>query len=139
MPTLRKYKKHKWSKKIHVKSSMENKDGYAMFLGRFQPLHKGHQELFNKTLQEGKKICIMVRDVEVSESNPYTTDDVIKNIEELYKDHLFDGSVMVIPVPDIISVNFGRGVGYDIIEHVPPTEIGAISATKIREQLKNNG
>ena len=39
-------------------------------------------------------------------------------------------------VPDIESVNYGRGVGYDIIEHTPPTEIGEISATKIREKYK---
>jgi hypothetical protein len=30
-------------------------------------------------------------------------------------------------------------VGYDIIEHIPPTEIGEISATKIREELKKEG
>lgn len=137
MSTLRKYKKHKWSKKIHVKSSMKNETGYAMFLGRFQPLHQGHMELFNNVLNEGKNVCIMVRDIEVSESNPYTTEEVIKNIEEVYKNHLFDGSVMVIPVPNITSINFGRGVGYDIIEHVPPTVIGEISATKIRRELKN--
>jgi len=38
-------------------------------------------------------------------------------------------------VPDIESINFGRGVGYDIIEHIPPAEIHDISATKIREQM----
>jgi hypothetical protein len=38
-------------------------------------------------------------------------------------------------VPDISSVNFGRGVGYDIIEHIPPTEVAEISATKIRKEL----
>ena len=41
--------------------------------------------------------------------------------------------VKVIIIPDIESVNYGRGVGYDIIEHVPPSEIGKISATKIRK------
>jgi hypothetical protein len=42
-------------------------------------------------------------------------------------------------IPDICSIEFGRGVGYDIIEHIPPTVIGEISATKIREQLRNEG
>jgi hypothetical protein len=42
-------------------------------------------------------------------------------------------------IPDICSVEFGRGVGYDIIEHIPPTEIGEISATKIREEMRQNG
>ena len=41
----------------------------------------------------------------------------------------------VIIIPDIESVNYGRGVGYDIIEHVPPSDIGEISATKIRKKL----
>jgi hypothetical protein len=38
-------------------------------------------------------------------------------------------------IPDISSIEFGRGVGYDIIEHIPPTEVGDISATKIRKSL----
>ena len=29
--------------------------------------------------------------------------------------------------------NYGRTVGYEVIEHVPPKDIGEISATKIRE------
>lgn len=40
-------------------------------------------------------------------------------------------------IPDVCSVDFGRGVGYDIVEWIPPAEIGEISATKIRESLKN--
>ena len=47
--------------------------------------------------------------------------------------------VKVMVIPDIESVNFGRGVGYDIIEHIPPQEVSEISATKIREQLKQEG
>ena len=43
--------------------------------------------------------------------------------------------VKVIIIPDIESINYGRGVGYDVIEHVPPQEIHDISATKIREQM----
>jgi len=41
-------------------------------------------------------------------------------------------------IPDIESINYGRGVGYNIIEHVPPKNIGEISATKIRESLKKD-
>ena len=47
--------------------------------------------------------------------------------------------VKVIVIPDICSIEFGRGVGYDIIEHIPPQEIHNISATKIREQMKKEG
>jgi hypothetical protein len=45
----------------------------------------------------------------------------------------------VIIIPDISSVEFGRGVGYDVIEHIPPPEIADISATKIREQMIKDG
>jgi hypothetical protein len=42
-------------------------------------------------------------------------------------------------LPDICSVEFGRSVGYDIIEHIPPTEVAEISATKVRKQLRKDG
>jgi hypothetical protein len=41
--------------------------------------------------------------------------------------------VQVMLIPDIESVNYGRGVGYEINEYVPPEDIGDISATRIRE------
>ena len=44
--------------------------------------------------------------------------------------------VQVVIIPDIESVNFGRGVGYEINEFIPPENIGWISATKIRESIK---
>jgi tRNA uridine 5-carbamoylmethylation protein Kti12 len=37
------------------------------------------------------------------------------------------------------SVNFGRGVGYDIIEYLVPEDISSISATKVREQMRKEG
>jgi hypothetical protein len=46
-----------------------------------------------------------------------------------------EGKVMISIIPDIESFNYGRGVGYEVIEHIPPAEIGEISGTKIR----NNG
>jgi hypothetical protein len=59
-------------------------------------------------------------------------------MKELWK-LIGEERVKVIVIPDIESVNFGRGVGYDVIEHVPPQEVSEISATKIREQLKQEG
>ena len=58
----------------------------------------------------------------------------------IFRDDLFEaGRLRVIIIPDIESVNIGRGIGYDVIEHVPPQEIHDISATKIREQMKAEG
>ena len=69
----------------------------------------------------------------LDDKNPYNPLDVKKNIESELKDLIENGRVKVIIIPDIESINYGRGVGYDIIEHVPPSEIGEISATEIRK------
>jgi hypothetical protein len=53
-------------------------------------------------------------------------------------DLIEDNKVRVMIIPDIESINFGRGVGYDVVEHIPPPEIHDISATKIREQMNKN-
>lgn len=52
-----------------------------------------------------------------------------------YSSEVESGKVAVTIIPDICSIEFGRGVGYDIIEHTPPSEIGNISATKIRKEM----
>jgi adenylylsulfate kinase len=129
-----------WDKKIHVESSLERKNGqYAMFIGRWQPLHDGHKAMFQKAMQQGKNVLICVRDGEVNEKNPFTSEQVKENIETNYASFFKQDEVKVMIIPDICSVEFGRGVGYDIIEHIPPSEIADISATKIREQLKQEG
>lgn len=129
-----------WEKIVHVESSLERKPNqYAMFVGRWQPLHSGHKALFQKAMQDGKRVLICVRDGEVNEKNPFTAEQVKENIEMEYASFFEQGEVKVMIIPDICSVEFGRGVGYDIIEHVPPTEVAEISATKIREQLRKDG
>jgi cytidyltransferase-like protein len=129
-----------WSKKIHVESSIPPRKGqYAMFIGRWQPLHDGHKALFQGVLNEGKNVLICIRDGEVNEKNPYTSQEVLLNITLELKEQIENGRIKIIIIPDICSVEFGRGVGYDIIEHIPPTEVAEISATKIREQLKSEG
>ena len=126
-----------WSKKLHVESSLPAKPGqHAMFVSRWQPLHTGHQELFKRAMDEGKNVLICIRDIQPDEKNPFTAQQVLENITEFYQN---EPRVTVMVIPDICSIEFGRGVGYDIIEHVSPTAIGEISATKIREQMKAEG
>jgi nicotinamide mononucleotide adenylyltransferase len=140
----------KWEKKVHVKSSLEAKPTqYAMFIGRWQPLHESHIKLFQQAVLEGKNILICVRDGQVNDKNPYTAKEVKKAIKGMSKNWWTEDilplieelkpKVKVIIIPDICSVEFGRGVGYDIIEHIPPTEVGNVSATKIREQMRKDG
>lgn len=126
-----------WSKTTHVKSSLEPKEGqFAMFVGRWQPLHDGHKSLFQQAMDEGKNVLICIRDIQPDEKNPFTAEQVRENISDFYSE---EKRVKVMVIPDICSIEFGRGVGYDIIERIPPQEIHDISATKIREQMKLEG
>ena len=108
---------------------------YSMFIGRWQPWHDGHRWLINQRLNEGKNVLICVREVSKDDKNPYNPHDVKQNVERELESLIKSKRVKVIIIPDIESVNYGRGVGYDIIEHVPPSDIGKISATKIRKKL----
>jgi nicotinamide mononucleotide adenylyltransferase len=129
-----------WKKIVHVASSLVPKvNQYAMFVGRWQPLHSSHQALFQRALDNGKNLLICIRDGEINEKNPFSAEDVKRNIEDVYALLVNSGIMKVMIIPDICSIEFGRGVGYDIIEHIPPTEIGDVSATNIREQMRKEG
>ena len=121
------------------KESSSTEKKYSVFFGRWQPWHAGHRWLIDQRLNEGKNVWIAIRDVKPDEKNPYTAHEVMMNLSEELKDLLNEGRIFISIVPDIESINYGRGVGYDIIEHVPPTNIGEISATKIREQMRKDG
>ena len=107
-----------------------------MFVGRFQPFHDGHRCLIEQRLKLGKKVCIAVMDIHdiEPEKNPYTYNEVLMKISEELKDLLNEGKIKIISIPPIESVNYGRDVGYEIIEHKPPKEIKKISATDIRRK-----
>ena len=126
-----------WDKINHGGNPTANKDKkYAIFIGRYQPYHFGHVELVEQKLNEGIPCLIMVRDIEPDATNPFTTQQTVDMIEKYHKANNHDVLVMVIP--DIESVNYGRGVGYEINQYTPPADIAFISATKIREAIKNN-
>ena len=112
---------------------------YSLFIGRWQPWHDGHQWLIDQRLNEGKNVCIAIRDVEPDENQPWTAQQIKDNLKIRFFNEITEGKIKVVTIPDIESVNYGRGVGYDIIEHNPPTYIKEISATKIREQMRKDG
>ena len=107
---------------------------YAIFIGRYQPYHQGHISLIMQKINKGIPALIMVRDIEPDAKNPFTTEQTVNMIKKFHKAHGHD--VEVIIIPDMESVNYGRGVGYEINEYTPPKDIGWISATKIRESIK---
>jgi hypothetical protein len=105
---------------------------YALYIGRWQNWHKGHEWLINQQLNQGKNVWVAIRDVEVDENNPKTAREVFQMlIQESFFNNNFD-KILVSIIPDIESVNYGRGVGYDVIYHEPPVDVAAISGTAIR-------
>ena len=125
----------KWDVKNHGGNPTTNESKkYAIFVGRFQPYHQGHISLIMQKINEGIPALIMVRDIAPDEKNPFTTEQTVEMIKKYHAAKGHD--VQVIIIPDMESVNFGRGVGYEINEFTPPENIGWISATGIRNSIK---
>ena len=117
-------------------------------LGRWQPWHDGHTELFKRALQKTGQVCIMYRDVggvdagvDGQSDNPFQFEEVKKNIMEGLKNHGYEEGreYVVIKVPNITDISYGRGVGYTFTEHDLGTEIHKISATNIRKEMRQKG
>jgi hypothetical protein len=113
---------------------------YALFIGRWQTWHKGHEWLINQQLEKGKDVWVAIRDVPEDENNPKSAYKVMMDLmEEPFFQENID-RILVSIIPDIESVNYGRGVGYDVIFHEPPKEIEKISGTAIRKKyIDSNG
>jgi phosphopantetheine adenylyltransferase len=113
---------------------------YALYIGRWQTWHAGHEWLINQQLNKGKNVWVAIRDVEIDENNPKSAHQVLM---DLSKEKFFienSDKILISIIPDIESVNYGRGVGYDVIHHLPPSDVEMISGTKIREgYMDTNG
>jgi phosphopantetheine adenylyltransferase len=113
---------------------------YALYIGRWQNWHQGHQWLIDQQLKQGKNVWLAIRNVEVDENNPKTAQQVFDELKVELNDLLQTGKLFISVIPDIESVNYGRGVGYDVIYHEPPTDIASISGTAIRTgHMKSDG
>lgn len=126
----------------------------VQMLGRWQPWHDGHTELFKRALAITGQVCIMVRDVggivgqdagagrTVSQDdNPFSIITVMDNIVIGLSKHgyVLDKEYVILRVPNIVDISYGRGVGYTFTEHDLGKEIHDISATKIRAQMRQEG
>lgn len=116
------------------------KKKYALFIGRWQTWHTGHEWLIRQQLDKGKNCWVAIRDVELDENNSKTAHEILMNLskEKFFIDN--SDKILLSIIPDIESVNYGRGVGYEVINHHPPADIEGISGTKIRQgYMDTNG
>jgi nicotinamide mononucleotide adenylyltransferase len=108
---------------------------YALYVGRWQTWHDGHEWLINQQLQKGKDVWVAIRDVKVDENNPKTAQQIFYELSNHPFFQKNSDKLVVSIIPDIESINYGRDVGYEVIKHIPPDEISNISGTKIRKGL----
>ena len=118
----------------------------SQMLGRWQPWHDGHTALFKKALKKSGQVCIMFRDVsgvdagvDGQEDNPFKFEEVKKRIIDGLSAHGYEHEkeYIVIKVPNVTDISYGRGVGYTFTEHDLGEEIHKISATKIRKKMRD--
>lgn len=116
----------------------DSKKPTVQLLGRWQPWHDGHTALFKKALEETGQVCIMIRDVHGWEDNPFDFDTVRTNIIKALETEGFAyrREYIINRVPNIVDISYGRDVGYSFTKHDLGKEIHDISATKIREQMR---
>ena len=142
---MKQLKKHPLSEQIKVTKEDFSKVGmpismgkvtgsYSLFIGRYQPFHDGHETLIRSVLNEGKNVCIALRDTPQTDSDPYDYDTRKGMITQRFAPEIIDGKVVIIKIPDIAEVCYGRKVGWGIREIKLSDDVESISATKIRSE-----
>ena len=119
----------------------------VQMLGRWQPWHEGHRNLFERCVKKTGQVIIQVRDVEgVSggidqDDNPFDWNQICSNIESDLSDNGYkrNKEYQIMLVPNIVNITYGRGVGYVFEEEVFESSINSISATKIRKKMRDDG
>jgi hypothetical protein len=87
--------------------------------------------LIEEGLKRVGQVCIGVRDTHgIDNKNPLPYFAVKQRIEAALS--AYDGRFVVVPLPNITNVFYGRDVGYTIERIVLDETIEAISATKMR-------
>ena len=106
----------------------------ALLIGRYQPLHDGHDALIREAIRRYGKVVIGLRETEVSESNPHAVKQRREMFRQRYRSEIEAGALRIINLrADITHVVHGRAVGWEVVQIDLPPEIEAISATEIRE------
>ena len=112
----------------------------VQMLGRWQPWHDGHTELFKRAIKETGQVAIMVRNI-LDKDNPFEFHQISSDIQWALKQIGYEHHIdyIIMQVPNIVDISYGRGVGYTFTEHDLGNEIHNISATKIRAEMRDKG
>jgi hypothetical protein len=125
-----------WAHRIHEQllPTFNPKAPTALFIGRYQPFHDGHKRLIEEGLKRAGQACIAVRDTHgTDEKNPFIFQTVKARIEAALWQHR--GRFVVVPVPNISHVFYGRDVGYAVERLVLDEATEQITATSVRREI----
>ena len=112
---------------------MDRRKPTVQLLGRYQPWHDGHTELFKRAHAKTGQVVIMVRNTgEGLFDQSIVIGDLLNQGFEYNKDYI------IMEVPNIVNITYGRDVGYKIEQETLPKDIESISATKIRANAGYN-
>jgi cytidyltransferase-like protein len=85
----------------------------ALFLGHYQPFHRGHQRLIEEGLRRVGQACVAVRDTHgINDKNPLPFFAVKQRIEAALSPYA--GRFVVLAMPNITNIFHGADVGYGI-------------------------
>jgi len=108
-------------------------DKACFFIGRWNGIfHNGHNHIIQTKIDEGFNITMAVRDVRPDQQNPWPATKVKEMLDYRWKD---EPKVTVIIIPDVHSVEYGRGVGYEVNEIKVTAQIAGISGTECRKRM----
>jgi nicotinamide riboside kinase len=119
---------------LRLRPLFDPKRPTALFIGRYQPFHGGHQALIEEGLRRVGQACIAVRDTAgLDEKNPFAFEYVRARIEHALRAH--EGRFQVVSLPNVTHVFYGRDVGYAVERIDLDAGLQAISATQQRRLL----
>lgn len=105
----------------------------TLMLGRYQPWHEGHRALYEEALKRNEQVLIGIRDTQgTSEKDPLTFEEV-KNY--IVADIGERDDTLIMLLPNITHIVYGRDVGYQIEKVELGAEIESISATQKRKEM----
>lgn len=81
---------------------MEKKYRCGLYIGRFQPIHVGHESIIRRMLDECKQIIIVIGSAQESgtEKNPFTFEQRADLIMNVFYRECLNGRVSILPLRD---------------------------------------
>ncbi|MES5482086.1 adenylyl-sulfate kinase [Bradyrhizobium sp. INPA03-11B] len=125
-----------WAEKVlaRLRPPFDPRKPTALFVGRYQPFHAGHRRLIEEGIRRVGQVCVAVRDTHgTDEKNPFSFSEIRQRIETGLADHV--GRFVVVALPNITNVFYGRDVGYVVEKLVLDEGTEAISASEVRRLM----